>query len=376
MLRTIVILFSLILTSLPASATPADEFIGFTFPQLTTDPAAWVLPGDTVFGALYPVEREARLFLSNNGQVDSLSYDTAIAPDYMRGIKNSMMALKFKPAKAMDVKTAAVLPLKVTFSSSGRSNIATLTLPINYINGTRDRALIERTLVENGFTLPGLEHFPSYFFSVPKDSGRVEYDYSLYKVKVDKTGRMLEFVEQSTSNTKLSELFTITARYARFRPTRYKDSSYPAEFYLMARFFDDLHYPTTPWPPDSKSQQNEIYDRYRLETVLYLDSLLSPAYPVNLSGTFGFPGMSIDRDSVPTDINITSDGRLEWAVYGKNISAQSRRNLNQVLKQVRLIPAMDSTGHATGFRGQLLISCTGSNKLRITEKWLPPTESR
>ncbi len=353
-----------------AGAEGSYEFLGLQFPQLKTDRADWVNPSDTVFGASFPVDRDVRLFVSAKGGVDSMYYDKTIMPDFVRGVKNSLKALQFEPGKIKGKKAAVILPIRVTFGALGVHRRADLTLPYEASTGARDRRLINLALVENGFTLPGVEYFPSYYLSVPKDSGRTEYDYSVYKVSVDDDGKVTDFVERATSNAKLSDLFTISARYARYRAAGYKGAHFPSDFYLIARFFDKQNYPTIAWPADSTSSREVSIDRYRLENVQYLDSLLSPAYPENLSGVFGSPGMNIGADSIPAEIGITADGTIEWVIYGKHLTLAAKRDLDKILKQVRIIPAMDSTGRAVPFQGRLLISRAGSNKLRITADWL------
>ena len=364
-----------ILSLIAVSATGAEkpgEFLGLQFPQLKTDRADLINPSDTVFGSMFPVTREVRLYVSSGGQVDSVWYDKTIKPDFVRGIKNSLKALQFVPGKIKGRKSAVILPVSVTFSSSGTSRQVDLTLPYDATTGARDRRLIDMALPENGFVLPGLDSFPSYYLNIPKDSGRTEYDYAVYKVNVDSAGKVTDFVEQATSNSKLSDLFSISARYARYRTASYMGERFPSEFYLITRFFDEQNYPTLAWPPDSTSPAEVPIDRYRLQSVLYLDSLLSPVYPKNLMGVFGFSGMNIGQDSIPAEISITADGAIEWVIFGKHLTSEAKRNLNKILKQVQLIPAMDSTGRAVPFRGNLLISRSGSNKLRITADWLEP----
>jgi len=371
------IIYLYILLTLACSVIGADkpdEFLGLQFPLLETDRADWINQSDTVFGSMFPVARDVRLYVSAEGQVDSVSYNTTIKPDFVRGLKNSLKALQFAPGKVKGKKTAVTIPIRITFSAEGVNRRADLTLPYDATTGARDRRLIDMALTENGFVLPGLEYFPSYYLSVPKDSGRTEYDYAVFKVNVDSDGKVTDFVEQATSNPKLSDLFSISARYARYRTASYKGERFPSEFYLITRFFDEQNYPTLAWPPDSTSPVEVPIDRYRLQSALYLDSLLSPAYPKNLSGVFGFPGMNIGQDSIPAEINILADGAIEWVIYGKHLTSEAKQNLNKILKQVQLIPAMDSTGRAVPFRGNLLISRSGSNKLRITADWLGPEE--
>ena len=148
-----------ILSLIAVSATGAEkpgEFLGLQFPQLKTDRADWINPSDTVFGSMFPVTREVRLYVSSGGQVDSVWYDKTIKPDFVRGIKNSLKALQFVPGKIKGRKSAVILPVSVTFSSSGTSRQVDLTLPYDATTGARDRRLIDMALPENGFVLPGL----------------------------------------------------------------------------------------------------------------------------------------------------------------------------------------------------------------------------
>ncbi len=371
-MRTMFLVFIVLFWSIPVPAMESsEELLGLKFPILLTDPTAWVLPSDTVFGTTYSVEVMVRLFLGADGRIDSIDYDTNVRPDFVRGVKNSLKSLQFEPAKIMGQAIPVELPVFVTFNSSGYLRRVGLTLPYDAISGGRDRKLIDRMLIDNGFTLPGLEYFPSYYLNIPRDSGRAGYDYAIFRVSLDRDGGDADMEIISTSNEKLADIFSITARYARFRRAGYREESFPAEIYLIARFFDKVHYPTAAWPHDSLSAKNIYLDRFRLETVLYLDSLVGPAYPENISGTFGFPRMTVEKDSIPVSVNITADGRIEWALYEKQLSAKSKEDLNRVLKLIKFIPAIDTSGHAVPYVGRLLIVRAGSsNKLRIIANWL------
>lgn len=354
------------------AAEAPDEFLGLQFPRLKTDPGNWILPSDTVFGTPFTVEAMVRLYIAADGRVDSISYDASIRPDFVRGVKKSLAALSFEPAKIRGSEVGLVLPIRVTFSNLGNTSRANLTMPCDPATGGRIQNLIERTLVENGFTLPGLEYFPSYYVNIPRDSGRTEYDYVVFRIIMDSAGKASDPILYSTSNEKLADALTITTRYGHYRNAEYRGMTLPSEFYLIARFFDGFQNPTEAWPIDSSISTAPYFDRFRLETVLYLDSLIGPAFPKNLSGVFGFPEMSIDKDSIPAQVNITANGDIEWAAYEKHVSSKTREDLNRVLKLVKFIPALDSSGAAVPYRGQLLIiRAGGSNKLRINANWLP-----
>lgn len=393
-------LLTLILTViLLASAALADNLIrqfGLTLPTplLSTDdtlnpvqvhtwgglPADyWLLPGDAVPIVAQPTKLELILFLSESGAVDSLHFLPLAREPALGFLRRSLLALKFSPA-AVDGKSIPYqLPAELLLAnerffdiSPRRRQAAVLVLPVIDEIGVVRRDLVERSFALNGIEMPQVESFPAYFCLFKIGEREPRYPFAVYKVSLDSSGHLLDFSEYCSSRPECAENFGRALLYAYFTPGRINGRNRPCEFYLTVRFFDQLQYPTRKWYNDSTRKDNSIYENFRLESSLSIDSVINPPLPVSTSSgvvTYNSPFLLVD--TLRAFVKIDTLGKILAALYGAPEFTEVVSSGKKILANLEFIPARDLLDRKVEFRGELFMRFDGSNFSRIRFEWLP-----
>ena len=175
--------------------------------------------GDEILFAAYPIDFDIQFYLSAAGTVDSFDYRPRKREVYIESISATLEGLQFYPARIDDVAEPFVLPGHLTFKSIYNRPRVYLHLPFDEPQCALDNQLMEKALVMNGYTMPGVEYFPSYFCGVQSaDSDALDYPYVIYEIETDSFGNMIDFSELAAKGTECSKLLSNVLLHARFRP--------------------------------------------------------------------------------------------------------------------------------------------------------------
>jgi len=344
--------------------------LGVEFPALESEFEP--VEGDEVLFAAYPINFDIQFYLSAAGTVDSFDYRPRKRDVYIESISSTLEGLRFYPARIDDVPEPFVLPGHLTFKSKYNRPRAYLHLPFDEPQCALDNQLVEKALGMNGFTLPGIDYFPSYFCGVrPADPDVLDYPGVVYEIEIDSLGNMIDFSELAAIGTECSKLLSNVLLHARFRPAARDGRSFDSRFYLIVRLFDLIKYPTAVWPPDSEAGEVGHFERYRLETRLHMNRVISPPYPRNIpDGIFIYGSVISFKDSVEILVNIDTLGRVRTHKYQYMVSDYFRYAVDDIADKLRFMPAVDLEGKATGFDGRMLLIFDNSKNIRIRLDWL------
>ncbi len=393
------LIYLIIAAMLSAATTFADDLIdelGLTLPiplydfndSLSLDrilnlgglPAEiWLLPTDAIPPVLSPTKYELLLTLSDSGTVDSLQIAPPAGNGALAYFRKSLLALKFRPAAIDGKNTAYRLPAELLLGEEKFLNIsprrrrsAILALPAINRATTFRRDLVEKSFSLNGIEMPRVKYFPSYFCFFKIGERSAKYSFAVYRISLDSAGHLLDFSEFCSSRAECAEYFGRALLHAEFMPGKIDGQSRPSEFYLTVRFFDQLQYPTRKWYYDSTVKDNSIYENFRLESSLSVDSVINPPLPLGTtSGLVPFNSPIRFVDTLRAYVKIDTLGKITTASFG----TPENRNLDtlgmEVLSRLEFIPARDLLDRKVDFRGELFLRFDGSNISRIRFEWLP-----
>ncbi|UCD94232.1 MAG: hypothetical protein JSU69_10790, partial [Candidatus Zixiibacteriota bacterium] len=254
----------------PVFAGEGFSVLGVEFPAM--DSTDWLLESDVVSFTPFPLKFDMLFYLSTDGTVDSFTYSPETKQIYIDRVTNSLESIHFYPARINDTAVSFILPAELLFSYKYGKRYADLRLPYNEPECHKSRALIEKTLRLNGFSLPGIKQFPSYFCALTGHRDLSDYPYIIFEIELDSSGALVEFHELYSSDSNVCKLISKSLLYADFLPASYKGRNFPQKFFLVVRFFDVVNYPTSVWPSPAESSVNLPFEYIRLGSQLYLNT--------------------------------------------------------------------------------------------------------
>jgi len=333
----------------------------------------WLKPGDNLPYAGFAVKAEIILYLSFQGDVDSLKLVGSESEAFINGIRNSLVQIKFTPASYRGAQISCRLPAEIFFTVKDRRAYAVLRLPFLAFNGYRNRRLIDKALLLNGFELPGIRRFPSYYCSA-KSSDKIEnYNSAIFQTSLDSSGKPVQVFEYCSTNIDYSKLFALAILHGEFQPALYRGLAESSDIYITVRFFPQIDYPTHDWPPADTQATAFPLEFVRMETSLYLDSIIHPAFPLN------FPGGIINwsdyipfSDSVYSKVEIDTLGRIIKQSFYTPVWGDMKTLVEQVFHTLRFIPARDINNARLNFSGSIILRFQNGRNIRIEAEWLPP----
>ena len=344
--------------------------LGVTLPTLNDSLHHCLLTGDTVYYVRHPKSVAVNFHLSDEGCVDSLTYDTARGGDHIRALISSLNCLDFNPGRIDGAATPFILPSLAVFHNKTGHPGLDLVFPYDGETDDKNGDLINDALTVNGIIPPGIVRFPSYYCRCAEMEAEGGYHYAVFQLDVDSSGSLLDYEPLSTSNRALADMLGTVLRYAEYSPAIRQGQALSSRFYLIVRFFPEIHYPTADWP--SVAQSSLLFENYRLETAVYLDSIPFPPVPVNLPGGI-MNGEHIlpAHDAMTARIGIDTLGQVDYISPGTSLPGVVYSDLRNILRRLRFYPARDIHGRLEYFNGDLELDTNNSEKIRIVAKWLP-----
>ncbi len=364
----------ILFTGHAAADTGGFSVMGVEFPVMIGEGDRWIEPEDTILFASSPIYFDINLYLSDFGTVDSMYIDSVRRVRYIWAIRRSLKCLQFTPARIDGKCTSFVYPMRLLFYTRFSGRRVMYELPYSKLKGKHDRDLIYKALRQNGFEPPALKSFPSYFCYLPKSEAAGDYNYTIFEITLDSAGNPADVKTLLETDSGLSAKVGTAIDFAEFSPAVYNGRHEKSILYLIFRFFNNIVYPTKPWPPTGSSVSNFPFGYIRIEDRLYLDSVVNPSIPLNIPGGLFYYGKGLTLwDTLMVEVTIDTAGAI---VSHRLFNNFSNEKLNMELKEffpyLRFLPARDIDGRPLVFHGKLAINRLSSNNIRIYAKWLSP----
>ena len=332
----------------------------------------WLLDNDKVTYTRYPVSFDLKFYLSEQGCIDSLIYDSDDKPKFIDGVITSLRNIEFSPGKYLDKNIPVILPASLEFVYRRYKMIAKLKLPYNSITGNFDRRLIEEVLELNKFSPSSITKIPSYFCKFGRDADFKEYPYAVYEIDLDSTGEVEDIKTIFSNHQHYSDMFSSILMYTKYQLASFNGYKVASKLYLTIRFFQRLSYPTEIWPPSYERELDYSYEYHRVSIRPYLDSIINRPFPDNLIGG----GMiqkekTLFEDTIQIAVTIDVRGKVVAPKFISGSSQLVAKISKSVLKKLKYLPARDICGEKVNFEGELtLIFKNNSNNIRIISNWL------
>jgi hypothetical protein len=348
------------------------SFFGFDSLLGGIDYRLWLSPEDYLSFAGFSATISGIIHLNAGGGVDSVSADDARWNRYIEGVRNSLHRLQFTPAHYEGDPRDFRLPFEISFSQRRGAVYAVLRLPYWPLGDYYNRLLIDRAMLLNGFSPPRVVRFPAYFSAAGLALDTADYDFGIYQIALDSAGRLIDIFEHCSSRPDYSKQFAQAILYAEFQPALLYGKSFPSEFYIFARFFPQVGYPTSFWSPEKEVSTNFLYDYYRIENLLYLDSIINPPFPLNFPNErFIWPQSVSLNDSIFVAVKIDTLGAVSAKEYLASPNKEAQKTTDIILEKLRFYPARDINNIKRDFFGVMEIRYENSQIIRLKVKWLP-----
>jgi hypothetical protein len=365
---------TLLLIFLVFSGSYADDkklvLLGVEFPSIEYE--NWLLDGDKVLMPPFPIKYDLLFYLSSKGKVDSFVYSPENRPYLIDSISNSFKGMQFYPARYNGEAIPFILPAEITFKKKYTYKEKLIPVfPYREPDCVRNRKLIERCLELNGFELPGVKKFPSYYFAIGSVEEDFDYPYLVYKLRLDSAGTLLNFDKIMSVGSDYSNTFNNLLLYADFKPALYYGKGVDSEFYLVFRIFNTVQYPTLEW------HQQDINSGYpfeivRIEPMLYLDSVINPPLPINAPDKkFRYDKVIPFRDTLEMEISINKSGEVRWAKSNSKAYDYIKNDFLKIVRKLKFLPARDINNSRVDFRDRMTLVFLNSKEIEIDADWLP-----
>lgn len=363
------LLFLCLFSLVRASENPL--ILGIEFPSPDGD--FRLAAGDTVLFTPYPLKFEVHFYLTSSGMVDSFSYTPEKREIYIEKISESLRRLRFFPTRIDGVEEPFILSAEINFKPVFKRPQLFLSFPFDEPACEFKSHLVEKTLIFNGYDLPEIIRFPSYFCSPSAMNDSIPgYPFVIFEIEVDSTGRLVEFEKVFASRADCAALLSNVLLHTQFQPPSRHGHPFAARFYLVVRFFGSGDYPTAVWTPENSGGNRNIFEMKRIEVLPYLGSIVNPPYPISAyDGDYFYNSVVSFKDSVDIMVHIDSLGRIGRTEYQAFSHERLRHVIDEVVKKLKFTPATSLDGTRVGFDGVLRFRFDNSKNIRIQPGWLP-----
>ncbi|MEW5922656.1 MAG: hypothetical protein AB1746_01570 [Candidatus Zixiibacteriota bacterium] len=361
-------------SSAPASENPS--ILGIDFPSLDGD--IQLAAGDTILYTPYPLQFDIHFYLSSTGTVDSFSFSPPKREIYINKIGETLRRLRFFPPRIGGNDEPFILAGEIGFRAVFNRPRLFLNLPFDEPSCELNFHLVEKTLRLNGYELPKVARFPSYFcFQSALPDSLAGYPFVIFEIDVDSAGNMVDYSQIFTNRADCAALLSNVLLYTQFLPPSHNGKPFAAKFYLVVRFFRSADYPTAVWTSENALENRDVFEMKRIEVLPYLGSIANPPYPINaFDGDYFYNSVISFKDSVDIMVHIDSLGRVGSTWYQSYTHERLRHVIDDVLKKFRFTPATRPDGERVGFDGRLRFEFDNSKNIRIQPAWLPPIISK
>jgi len=353
-----------------SGADDGMELLGLKLPSLLTE--SWILGENIVPYAPFPMKFDLLFYLSSEGTVDSFVCLNDSSSVFIERMARSLESLVFSPAQKGGLPTTFIQKGEMIFRSTRGKTTVELLFPGDEIAGDRNHSEIVRTLEINGVAIPKLVRFPSYYCAFPPEADESDYQYAVYEVLVDSSGELADFSLIKSTMTSCSMKIGNALLYADFNPAGIEGKRFESRFFVIIRLFKRVNYPTMIWPAGNERSAVLPFDYCRIESRLFLDSIINPPFPVNVpGGAFRLDAPAQLADTFETEVVIDTAGRIRsWRIldYVPEVLSELTGDL---LEELIFLPARDAGDRLVDFKGRLLLMLDAGRNLRIISKWLP-----
>ncbi len=343
---------------------------GFELPTILHED--WLLKGERIKYARFPVTYNLQFFLTEEGCIDSLKYDSEDKFGFIDVVIASLSNIDFSPGRYLDKEIPVILPARLEFITERYRDNVWLKLPYNSKTNAKNRELINKTLEINKFSPASIKKIPSYFCRFEWDANYNDYPFALYRIELDSSGQIYD-IETIFSNQKhYSDMFSNVLLYAEYKPAKFEDKAIASNIFVTVRFFQRLSYPVEVWPPSLEKELDFSYEYHRISFRPYLDSIINPPFPANLAGGGIMQKENIQFvDTIQVAVKIDTLGNIAHSKYRSPYFSVADKVSKSVLKKLKYLPARDLRGNKVIFEGKLiLIFRNNSKNIRVISNWL------
>ncbi len=354
-----------------ASASENPLILNVEFPSL--DGEIRLAAGDTVLYTPYPLQFDVEFYLSSEGKVDSFSCFPVKKKMYLDKIGKTLRGLQFFPARIDGISRPFILAGEIIFRPVFNRPEFLVRFPFDEPNCELINHLVEKSLLLNGFSLPEIVRFPSYYCPRPVPTvNETDYPFVIFEIELDSAGTLIDYDQIFTNRSDCAHLLSNVLLHSEFSPPLYHGRPFGARLNIAVRLFSQVSYPTVLWSTGSAKTGRNIFEMTRVEALLYLGSVVNPPYPINApAGDYTYGSLVPFRDSVDILVHIDSLGKVSSAKYQFYTPDRLRRVIDDILKKLKFTPAVNREGESIGFDGALRFGFNNSKNIRIQPNWLP-----
>ena len=222
----------------------------------------------------------------------------------------------------------------------------------------------------NGYSMPQIESFPSWFSDFEWDDSALSYPYMVFELGLDTAGQVVSAEKVFATDPSFADQVMSAALWASFRPARLSGKAVASRSFLIVSQYPHTPYPTREWRlADSSTQTYLEKQQLRLvgDTVGMLSVPVMRLYPgdkIKFGGRFASA-----RDSAVAAVRVDATGKV--SAMRLDVSRKVlRAELIKMLAGLRYFPAVDYRGKPQAMSGLLKLTLTGSGNIRIDHFWL------
>lgn len=318
---------------------------------------------------LYDSFAEVSLKVDSNGVV--IGKDFSHPPDsaFISQFGPVIDSLTFEPGLIDGHPAAQNIPVHLRYSTRRRQ--CAFDFPVDTAMLIHDPDLYFHTFELNGFELPQIDYFPSYYYRVvPTDTPGV-CSYTLAKISLDSTGSLTAVEAVGDGPASYARQVMTAAHWAAYSPMRIDGRAVNSEAFLVVTFLPGIAYPTDPIAGGGDSLS--LPDRVRVR--LYPDTvglMMKPiAIDMGRGGVYKIASGQIrEFDAAAASITVDTVGTAR-IIEVTGCGSRGYDQVAQLLTALRFVPAADFAGSAREWEGLLRIGYVDSTKIRIGYTWFP-----
>ncbi|MFH2035742.1 MAG: hypothetical protein ABIJ45_05010 [Candidatus Zixiibacteriota bacterium] len=365
----LIIVLSVLNPALSFSESEPFTILGFEIPSIENED--WLLSTDRIPIYSIPITVEMLFFISSEGMIDSIQFIPEDRSKYVKNITESLNNIKFYPARYQGCPIPFIVPARIYFINRYGRSTMNLELPFQEPSCDKRKEYLKECLEINGIHLPSVEEFPPYFLGITGFEENLNYPAAVYEIELDSSGRVEEFDQVLNFGDDYSKTIDNAILYAKFAPASYNGEPFESKFYLIVRYFKTIEYPTEVW-----SSENDITNyrlkKFRLERLLYLDSIINPALPLNVPMGILKSGTLIPfRDSLEVEITIDTKGKIKRSYPLGQTNSYLINEYKNILEKLYFLPARDINDKIIEYTGRIKMIFNNSNQIKVYFGWIP-----
>jgi hypothetical protein len=314
---------------------------------------------------------EAILHINNDGKVEKL--DVLKSPDSLfNRVRKVQDDLAFRFLDGIELDYPVKLPVLLEYPVMPGKGSLRLRFPVSGDSVSHER-LLARFIELNEIDLPQVVKLPTVNYKIDMKNRKNEYVTITAQVSLDSDGRLTALEFPVAGQDKQVHQVHVALINADFKPAYIKGRSFPCEFLLTFRIFDNIDYPFSPLMADDSAAARPLTEDYFM--MLYLNPDDISLFPLpNRSATGKVISTRLGpllHYSYQASVVIDTLGKL---ISVHSVSGGSQAGLDDVLYEVlsKIVwyPALDNQGRPIRFSGRITVRFNASDEVVYIPEWL------